>query len=241
MLLLFHPNLPHVSKGGQNAYQHGNMFTQNVYTKLTKPRLASPMSNGLSHRTPSATYFFTIRLADRHSDLLLSRIGLLRRAMRQTLTRYPFRIDAITVLPATVHMLCTLPPQDHGYPARMAMLKSRFSRACPMPAHRSLSQIKRGEKGIWQRHYWEHVIRDIDDYARHRELIYLSPVHAGLCPRPQDWPHTSLHRDLRKPPTPPVVFGNGKNVEDQQRPKTTSRKSRGQPDVDVEHHSQVFI
>ncbi|MGC1506690.1 MAG: transposase [Sulfitobacter sp.] len=156
------------------------------------------MSNDRHHRIPGATYFFTIRLADRHSDLLLRRIDLLRHAMRQTLDRHPFHIDAITVLPATIYMLCTLPPQDDAFRTRISMLKSRFSRACTMPAHRSLAQIRRGEKGIWQRRYWDHAIRDADDFARHRDLIYLSPVHAGLCPRPQDWAHTSLHRDLRK-------------------------------------------
>ncbi|KIN64629.1 transposase [Sulfitobacter noctilucicola] len=165
------------------------------------------MSNYIRRRTPGATYIFTLRLAQRHDDLLLRRIDHLRRCMRATLERYPFRIDAITVLPATIHMLCTLPPDDDAYPARIALLKSQFSRGCPMPPHRTLSQIKRAEKGIWQRRYWEHAIQDAADFDRHRDLIYLSPVHAGLCPRPQDWPHTSLHRDLRRGAPIPPAFG----------------------------------
>lgn len=143
------------------------------------------------------TYFLTIRLADPHSDLLLRRIDLLRRAMRETLNRHPFRIDAITVLPATLHMLCTLPPGKRASPRRIAMLKSRFSRGCPMSENRSSGQIKRGEKGIWGRHHWQHMIHDADDFMRHRDLIYFSPVHAGLCATPQEWVHTSLHRDVR--------------------------------------------
>lgn len=160
------------------------------------------MSNSIRHRTKGATYFFTLRLAQRHDDLLIRKIDHLRNAMRDTLRRYPFKIDAIVVLPNVIHMLWTLPEGDSKYPTRIAMLKSRFSRVMPMPAHQTQTQtptptqIKRAEKGIWQRQYWEHEIRDADDLKRHRDMIYLSPVHAGLCPAPQDWPHTSLHRDL---------------------------------------------
>lgn len=167
------------------------------------------MSSYIRRRAPGATYFFTLRLAQHGDDLLIRRVELLRRAMRATLQRKPFRIDAITVLPATIHTLWTLPPGDDAYPARMAMLKSHFSRACPMPANRTATQIKRAEKGIWQRRYWEHVIRDAADFERHRDLIYLSPVHAGLCPRPQDWPHTSLHRDLKNGTQAPARIGHG--------------------------------
>lgn len=167
------------------------------------------MSEYIRKRSPGGTFFFTIRLADRSSDLLIRNITLLRRAMRETLERHPFRIDAIAVLPAVIHTIWTLPDGDTNYPNRIGMLKSRFSRRQPMPAHRTLTQIQRGEKGIWQRRYWEHEIRDEADFARHRDLIYQSPVHAGLCPLPQVWPHTSLHRDLAKGTRVPKPVGHG--------------------------------
>lgn len=167
------------------------------------------MANYIRKYVPGATYFFTLRLADRSDDLLIRRVDLLRSVMRATRDRYPFHIDAITVLPATIHMLWTLPEGDADYPRRVAMLKSRFSRGCPMPVHRTATQIQRAEKGIWQRRYWEHVITDVEDFERHRDVIYLSPVHAGLCPRPQDWQHTSLHRDLRQGGAGPTAIGHG--------------------------------
>ena len=160
-------------------------------------------------RSPGGTFFFTIRLADRNGDLLNRHITDLRRAVRHTLARHPFRIDAITVLPAVIHTIWTLPAGTSDYSNRIGMLKSRFSRAMPMPAHRSQTQIARGEKGVWQRRFWEHQIRDETDFARHRDLIYLSPVHAGLCPRPQDWPFTSLHRDLKHGLPAPAPIGHG--------------------------------
>jgi len=167
------------------------------------------MSRSIRPRTKGATFFFTIRLAQRHDDLLVRHVDRLRCAMRDTQARYPFVINAIAVLPSVIHTIWTLPAGDDAYPNRVGMLKSRFSRAMPMPAHRSLTQIKRGEKGIWQRRYWEHQIIDADDFARHRDMIYLSPVHAELCAQPQDWPHSSLHRDLRQGIPPPALDGHG--------------------------------
>ncbi|MGJ8618032.1 MAG: REP-associated tyrosine transposase [Sulfitobacter sp.] len=167
------------------------------------------MSDYIRRRSPGGTFFFTIRLADRNSDLLIRQITDLRRAMRGTLERHPFHIDAIAVLPSVIHTIWTLPDGDSDYPNRVGMLKSRFSRSQPMPAHRTLTQIRRGEKAIWQRRYWEHQIRDAADLARHRDLIYQSPVHAGLCPTPQDWPHSSLHRDLAKGAPAPQPIGHG--------------------------------
>ena len=167
------------------------------------------MSNYIRRRTTGATYFFTLRLARRNDDLLVREIDQLRCAMRDTLQRHPFRIDAIAVLPDVIHTLWTLPTGDNAYGLRIGMLKSRFSRAMPMPLHRSPTQIKRAEKGIWQRRFWEHEIRDAEDMKRHRDLIYLSPVHAGLCATPQAWPHTSLHRDLAEGQALPQPIGHG--------------------------------
>ena len=151
-----------------------------------------------SFQDTGSSYFFTIRLAFGLDGLLTRRIGDLRQAMRHTLARHPFRIDAIAVLPDVIHTLWTLPEGDNGYANRIGMLKGRFSRMQQMPIHRTPGQIRRGEKGIWQRRYWEHRILDQQDFDRHRDLIHLSPVHAGLCVRPQDWQFSSVHRDLRK-------------------------------------------
>lgn len=146
----------------------------------------------LSHGPNS--YFFTLRLARRNDDALLRHISALRQAMRETLARKPFRIDAIAVLPDVIHTAWTLPPSDHDYANRIGMWKGRFSRHLPPTPHRSLRQIKRGEKGIWQRRFWEHRIRDHADFERHCDLVHLSPVHTGYCERPEAWPYSSYTR-----------------------------------------------
>jgi len=54
------------------------------------------------------------------------------------------------------------------------------------------------EKGIWQRRYWEHAIRDDDDFARHVDYIHFNPVKHGYVTRVADWPHSSFHRYVER-------------------------------------------
>jgi hypothetical protein len=62
------------------------------------------------------------------------------------------------------------------------------------PRERSQSKLLKREKGIWQRRYWEHAIRDDADLSRHVDYIHFNPVKHGLVARVCDWPHSSFHR-----------------------------------------------
>ena len=152
------------------------------------------MSNYRRLRVPGGTYFFTAHLADRRSELLVRDIDRLRQVVRQTMQRYPFRIDAIAVLPATIHTIWTLPEGDADFSNRWSMLKSLFSRDTAAPAFRTRAQVKRGEKGIWQRRFWEHLIRDAADFDAHVTLVHTAPQAAGLVDRAENWLHSSIHR-----------------------------------------------
>lgn len=144
---------------------------------------------------PGATYFFTARLLDRRSDLLVREVGLLRTAVALTRKRWPFQIDAAVVLPEVVHMIWVMPADDADFSKRWRLLKSAFSRHVAPATDLPAGYAARGEKGIWQRRFWEHMIRDAADLDRHRRLIHSAPVQAGLVARPQDWPFSSVHRD----------------------------------------------
>ncbi len=146
---------------------------------------------------PGGCWFFTVCLQDRGSTLLVDELAVLRRAFGDTRHSLPFRIDAVVVLPDHLHTIWTLPPDDGNFAARWRSLKGRFSREIPPGEWRSQSQIDRGERGIWQRRYWEHRIRDADDFARYVEYCYIDPVRHGLVRRAGDWPHSSFHRDVR--------------------------------------------
>ncbi|WP_339767581.1 transposase [uncultured Pseudosulfitobacter sp.] len=144
-----------------------------------------------------STFFCTVRLQDRRSDLLVREMNRLRNATRTALTACPFRIDDIVVLPNAIHTIWTLPAGDADVSRRWGLLKAQFSRGLPAPAHRHPASVRNGDKGIWQRRYWAHRLTDLEDIAAHRHLIYCAPVQVGLVTDPRHWPHTSLHRALR--------------------------------------------
>jgi putative transposase len=83
------------------------------------------------YRVPGATYFFTVNLLDRCSDLLLAHIDSLRGAVRRVRGRRPFHIDAWVVLPDHMHCLWTLPDDDWDYPSRWRDIKAAFAKSLP--------------------------------------------------------------------------------------------------------------
>jgi putative transposase len=106
------------------------------------------------------TYFFTVNLAERSGRLLVDHIARLRDALRIVKQRHPFHIDAMVVLPDHVHAIWTLPPGDVDYPMRWMLIKAGFSRRLPNGERINASRRGKGERGIWQRRYWEHTLRD---------------------------------------------------------------------------------
>jgi len=139
------------------------------------------------------TFFFTVVLADRSSALLVDQIERLRMAYRLVQNRRPFETVAICVLPDHLHAIWTLPDGDDDFSIRWALIKSGFSRGIEARP-RSPSKIIKREKGIWQRRYWEHAIRDETDLERHIDYIHFNPVKHGYVSRVVDWPHSSFHR-----------------------------------------------
>jgi putative transposase len=145
---------------------------------------------------PAGTYFFTITLADRSSDALVRHIEILRRVYRMVQQRRTFATIAICVLPDHLHAIWTLPADDSDFSTRWNLIKAGFSRGLPAQPSRSRSKVIRREKGIWQRRYWEHVIRDDADMSRHVDYIHFNPVKHRLVSRVRDWPHSSFHHRI---------------------------------------------
>jgi putative transposase len=143
------------------------------------------------------SFFFTVNLADRRLSLLTSHVAELRNAIRETRMRHPFAIDAIVVLPDHLHAVWTLPEGDADFATRWRLIKSTFSRSIPGGERISASRAAKGERGIWQRRYWEHTIRDEVDFERHLDYIHINPVKHGLVTRVRDWPHSSFHRMVK--------------------------------------------
>jgi putative transposase len=139
-------------------------------------------------------FFFTVTLADRSSDLLVRHIDRLREAYASVRGGHAFDTIAICILPDHLHAIWRLPQGDGNFPVRWSQIKSGFSRSLGSNAERSNSKIVRREKGIWQRRYWEHAIRNEADLARHIDYVHFNPVKHGYVSRVSDWPHSSFPR-----------------------------------------------
>jgi putative transposase len=146
---------------------------------------------------PGGRYFFTVNLDDRRSRLLTNHIDVLRSAFRETRRTHPFVVDAIVVLPDHLHAIWTLPEHDADFPTRWRLIKSTFSRRLPSRETLSDSRRSKGERGIWQRRYWEHALRDDDDLGKHIDYIHFNPVKHGHVERIEDWPYSSYRRMVR--------------------------------------------
>lgn len=146
---------------------------------------------------PGGTFFFTIVTFIRQ-PLFTSpeNIATLREAFRYVLNRHLFEIDACAVLPDHIHTIWTLPENDHDYPTRLRLLKSRFTYKLESKPQQMVSPSRKmkQEQAVWQRRYWEHLIRDEDDFRHHIEYIHYNPVKHGLVSAPSEWPYSSFHR-----------------------------------------------
>jgi REP element-mobilizing transposase RayT len=109
------------------------------------------------NRVPGGTYFFTVHLRDRRSDLLVVEIAALRDSVRTELARRPFHIDAWVVLPDHMHCQWTLPEGDADYSRRMRDIKAGFTRRIARPAETTIGTLRQRESGIWQQRFWEHI------------------------------------------------------------------------------------
>ncbi len=153
------------------------------------------MSNYLRPRIPGASVFFTVALQERGSRLLYDEINRLRLAVAETRRERPFAIEAWVVLPDHMHCLWTLPMGDRDFSTRWRLIKARFSRGLPRGEMRA-SHAARQERGIWQRRFWEHHIRNETDMAAHLRYCWFNPVKHGFVERPEDWPFSSVHREI---------------------------------------------
>jgi len=106
-------------------------------------------------------------------------------------------MDAIVVLPDHIHCVWTLPTGDSEFSERWHDIKARFSARIPQGERLSERRVKKGERGIWQRRFWEHVIRDERDLERHIDYIHYNPVKHGHARRVIDWPYSSFHRYVK--------------------------------------------
>ncbi len=160
------------------------------------------------------TYFFTLVTHNRERLFSLpTNVSLLRNAFWYVKQQHPFIIDAFVLLPDHLHCIWTLPSEDHNFSTRWRLIKSYFSRQCDTLSQEdvSVSRQRKQEKPIWQRRFWEHLIRDEADFQHHVEYIHYNPVKHDLVKAPMDWEYSSFHRSVRQG-TYDMMWGAGDEI-----------------------------
>ena len=142
---------------------------------------------------PGAAYFFTVVTAQRYPWFANpDHVELLRSAFRAVRVKYPFTIEAMVVLPDHLHCIWTLPPGDADFATRWRLIKSWFSKRVPVAP----TDVREGQRQrrVWQNRYWEHWLRDENDFRAHVEYIHFNPVKHGLAVSAGAWPYSSFGR-----------------------------------------------
>jgi putative transposase len=137
------------------------------------------------YRLKGGCYFFTVALAERGGSLLTKNIGGLRVAFRDVKRAHPFMMEAVVILPDHWHCIWTLRRGGDDCSTRWRQVKAAFSRGLPQTERRSESRLKRPERGIWQRRFYEHV-RDDAEYQLYVDYIHYKPVKHGYVARVLD-------------------------------------------------------
>jgi putative transposase len=150
--------------------------------------------------TKGGTYFFTVVTFQRVPIFADdSKVDFLNECIKETKQNYPFKVNAVVILPDHIHTIWTLPDTDDNFSTRWMLIKKRFS-------HRysadyllvNESRLRKREKGIWQRRFWEHLIRDDEDFRMHCDYIHYNPVKHGLTGSPGLWKHSSFSQFVEK-------------------------------------------
>ncbi len=146
---------------------------------------------------PGGTFFFTL-ITYRRRPIFSppEAIDLLWNAFGYTMQRMPFTVVANAILPDHLHFIWTLPADSSDYSTRWRLIKSHFTRNwwAGETTSENASRVKKGEKDVWQRRFWEHLIRDERDLTRHVEYIHFNPVKHGLVSSPSEWKYSSFLR-----------------------------------------------
>lgn len=148
---------------------------------------------------PGGMFFFTVVTQERRplfdSKLAVRMLGDAFRAVRQA---SPFDLRAFVILPDHLHCLWQLPREDADFSTRWSRIKRLFTQSWLArnggEQTVSRSRARHRERGVWQRRFWEHAIRDDSDMVSHANYIHYNPVKHGLASCPHVWPLSSFSR-----------------------------------------------
>ncbi len=149
------------------------------------------MANYRRVYVPGGAYFFTVVVFERRPFLTTDLAHrCLHEAWKTVQTEQPFQVEAVCLLPNHLHCIWSLPKDDADYSQRWNMIKGVFSKrylaAGGQDGARNASRQRTGGAALWQRRFWEHYVRDEENFQQHIDYIHFNPVKRGYVVRPAD-------------------------------------------------------
>ena len=154
------------------------------------------MSNYKRFYNNSYKYIFITIVTYNRNEILLQNIDTLRNSFIYAKTKYQFDIFSCVILKDHFHIIIKL-ENNKDYSEIIRLIKYYFSLNVNIVTKPSNSKVRKREKGIWQRRFWEHTIRDEKDLNKHIDYIhYNSYKHYKIAPK--DWKYSTFSKFVKK-------------------------------------------
>ena len=139
------------------------------------------------YHTCGNIYFIANVTFDR-LPILVQSAELLIESIEAVRAKQPFELHAWVIMPDHFHFV--VDPTGWDISTLMHSIKMSFGA-------RYRKQLGQKSGRVWQNRFWDHIIRDQEDYNRHIDYVHYNPVKHGLVKSPFDWQWTSLHDYVR--------------------------------------------
>ena len=142
-------------------------------------------------------YIFITIVTHNRNPILIENIEILKDAIKNTHLKFNFDIIAIFIMSEHLHMIIKV-NNINDYPKIIYSLKYYFSKNIKIEnVNLSESKIKKGEKGVWQRRYWEHIIRNEQDFYRHLDYIHFNPIKHNLVKSLKEYKYSTFEKFVK--------------------------------------------
>ncbi len=146
-------------------------------------------------------YIFITIVTYNRKPILIPNITLLRASFKKALNMFDFEIFGSVILPDHLHLI--IKPKDSNkdnFSKIIGTIKRTFTQSInekPLNEGLPTSRIKRNEKCIWQRRFYDHIIRSEEDLYNHLDYIHYNPVKHRHTKHVRDWEFSSFHKFVK--------------------------------------------
>lgn len=141
-------------------------------------------------------YIFITVVTYNRNKILIENIDLLKECLKNAKDKFGVEFFGIVIMPDHFHIIMKS-KEAQDFSKIISTVKRSFTQAIDedfKDENISASRIKRNEKGVWQRRFYEHIIRDEKDLYNHLDYIHYNPVKHGYVNNIKDWKFSSFHK-----------------------------------------------